>query len=487
MLNIFPFSIEVSIKLNLIIFTENFQKIMLKQKHLGLLVTLIAMVMFLGCTSKKYAKLALKNEQAGLFEDAAELYLKSLTANKNNIEAKIGARKNGQITLDKKLAEFTKAYSSGQTKNAVYYYLNTKKYFEKFASSGVELDMAPQYEEQFNEAKKQHVEERYKEALTLLNNEKFAESETILNEIISLENNYKDTKELLKTAHYEPLYRNGKTHLDNKMFRKAYYVFDNIIKGTGNYKEAAQFKQDALTAAQFTIWIKDIENYNDPAAGAKLKSAIISQLNNSRDPFIKIIENPSVVDNSQKNKKSFFDIVNKNTNAQNLKIDGVKAILIAKIDNIQKAPSALNTKIMKGYIKSTKTNANGQRIDEFRKVEYKEFFQSSYTQCFFKFQLVSTENGAVLASDAATIQTQDEVRYATYNGDYSNLVPGFWKFANVSSPEDRVNNNFGEVQNLQSLFRAQRNIKSIETLQNELIEKMAKVASQRVINYNPEN
>lgn len=461
---------------------------MLKQKHLSLLVILLAMATIFGCASKRYAKLALKNEQAGLFEDAAELYLKSLAANKNNIEAKIGARKNGQITLDKKLAEFTKAYSSGQTKNAVYYYLNTKKYFEKFATSGVELEMAPQYEEQYNEAKKQHIEQQYKEATNLLNNEKFAESEIILNEIISLENNYKDSKELLKTAHYEPLYRNGKTHLDNKMFRKAYYVFDDIIKGSGNYKEAAQFKQDALTAAQFTIWIKDIENYNDPTTGAKLKSAIISQLNNSKNPFIKIIENPAnTTNNNTKTKVTFLEIVNKNTNAQNLKPEGVKAILIAKIDNIEKAPSYLTTKVMKGYIKTTKTNANGQRVDEFSKVEYKEYYQSSYTKCFFKFELISTENGAVLASDAATVQTQDEVHYATYNGDYRNLVPGYWKYANISSSEDRVNNNYGEVQNLQSLFKSQRSIKSIESLQNELIEKMAKVASQKVINYNPEN
>lgn len=471
----------------MIIFTENFQKIMLKRKHLSLLVILLTIVIIFGCASKKYAKLALKNEQAGLFEDAAELYLKSLAANKNNIEAKIGARKNGQITLDKKLAEFTKAYSSGQTKNAVYYYLNTRKYFERFNASGIELEIAPQYDEQYNEVKKQHVEQQYKDATNLLNNEKFAESETILNEILLLENNYKDSKELLKTAHYEPLYRSGKTHLDNKMFRKAYYVFDDIIRGTGNYKEATQFKQDALTAAQFTIWIKDIENYNDPATGVKVKSAIISQLNNSKNPFIKIIENPTSTNNNTKTKVTFLDMVNKNTNAQNLTMPGVKAILIAKIDNIEKVPSSLTSKVMKGYIKTTKTNANGQRVDEFNKIEYKEFYQSSYTQCFFKFQLVSTENGAVLASDAVTIQTQDEVHYTTYNGDYRNLVPGYWKFANFSSPEDRVNNNFSEVQNLQSLFRAQRSIKSIESLQNELIEKMAKVASQKVINYNPEN
>lgn len=459
---------------------------MLKQKHLRLLFTLIAMVMLFGCASKKYAKLALKNEQAGLFEDAAELYLKSVKANKNNIEAKIGARKNGQIALDKKLAEFTKAYSSGQTKNAVYYYLNSKKYFDKFTTNGIELELAPQYEEQFNEAKKQHVEERYKEALNLLNSEKFAESETVLKEILSLENNYKDNKELLKTAHNEPLYRNGKAHLDNKLYRKAYYVFDDIIKGTGNYKEAAQFKQDALTAAQFTIWVKNIENYNDPTTGAKLKSAIISQLNNSRNPFIKIIENPTSSDNT-KTKLNLLDIVNKYTAVQNLSIPGVKAILIAKIDNIEKVPSNLTSKVMKGYIKTTKTNANGQRVDEFSKVEYKEFFQSSYTKCFFKFQLISTENGAVLASDASSFQTQDEVHYITYNGDYRNLVPGYWKYSNTSSPEDRVNNNYGEVQNLQNLFNSQRSIKSIESLQNELIENMARAACQKVIFYNPEN
>jgi hypothetical protein len=461
---------------------------MFKKKHLILVVILITVALF-SCTSKKYSKLALKNEQAGLFEDAAELYLISLAANKKNIDAKIGARKNGQIAIDKKLAAFTKAYSSGQNNIAVYNFLDAKKYLDRFATNGIELDMALQYKEQFNEAKKIYIEEKYKEAILLLNNEKFFESSTILIEINSLENTYKDTKELLITAHNEPLYRKGKAYLDNKYYRKAYYVFSEIIKGVGNYKESTQYKQDALNGAQFAIWVKDIENINDQIFAAKLKSNIVNELINAANPFIKVIENPNILGSENKAllNTSIFDKVTSNLNAQKVDLKGIKAILVTKIEKIVKVTGNLTSNSGRGFNKTTKTNANGQKIDEFNKVEYKEFFQTNYTKCFFKLQLISTENNEVLASDASNFQTADELHFATYDGNYSNLIPGYWKDANSPSGEDKVKNNYNEIQNLQNLFKAKRNIKSTEVLLNELISEITLKTRTRIINYNPEN
>ena len=80
-----------------------------------LLIYVLSILVITACASQRYAKLALKNEQAGLYEDAAELYLKSLNADKENIDAKIGAKKNGQLTLDDKLRKFSKSYVAGDS------------------------------------------------------------------------------------------------------------------------------------------------------------------------------------------------------------------------------------------------------------------------------------------------------------------------------------------------------------------------------------
>lgn len=460
---------------------------MLKLKRFGFIVFLLVSIFQIGCVSKKYGKLALKNEQAGLYEDAAELYLKSLSANKENVESKIGARKNGQITLDRKLTEFTKTYSSGQNKNAVYIYLNAQKYYGKFISYGIELEILPQYEEQYIDAKKKYIDDKYKEAITLLYDEKFEESESVFKEIITLEPNYKEAKEYLKTTHFEPIYRKGKAYFENKMYRKAYYVLDEIIKVNGNYKEAIQYKQDALNAAIFTIWIKEFEYNNESAFAVKLRSSIISQLNNSQNPFIKIIENVSNLDNIGKLKPAFLGVQAKIYSTDNTKIVGANAVLSGKIESIEKSSGYLKSNTSKGYFKTTKTNSNGQKVDEYTKIEYKEYWQSSYVKCFFRFQLISTENGAVLASDATTMEINDELHFATYDGDYSNIVPGYWKSKSSASPEDKITTNYFAIQDFQKLFKSQRAIKSIENMQNELLNKISTNASKKVINYNPEH
>ena len=149
---------------------------------LKLAIYTLAILVISGCASQRYAKLALKNEQAGLYEDAAELYLKSLLADKENINAKVGAKKNGQLALDDKLGKFSKAYATGDSRNAVYIYLNAKDFSQKFSDSGVKLDFPDAYNEQYNEVKLILVEEKYKQGIRLLNEEKFSECEPIVRE-----------------------------------------------------------------------------------------------------------------------------------------------------------------------------------------------------------------------------------------------------------------------------------------------------------------
>ena len=58
---------------------------------------LILIVLFASsCASKRYAKKASEFEKAGLYEDAADFYYKSVQKNDKNVEAKLGLRKNGQ-------------------------------------------------------------------------------------------------------------------------------------------------------------------------------------------------------------------------------------------------------------------------------------------------------------------------------------------------------------------------------------------------------
>ena len=454
--------------------------------RIKLLLYILTIIIVSGCASQRYAKLALKNEQAGLYEDAAELYLKSIIADKENVNAKLGAKKNGQLALDDKLAKFSKAYAGGESRNAVYSYLGAKDFYQKFSQNGVKLDFPDAYNEQYNDVKRILVEEKYKQGIRLLNEEKFAESEPIFKEILNLENGYKDVTELWKTSHYEPLYRQGKAFFDNKFYRKAYYNFNTIVKETGEYKEAVQLKQDALNAAAFPISVRLFENYNSsPAFGYNLRSLIVSSIINSGNPFLKIVDKVT----SQNALNSILGGINNVNNIQLGKEFGIKAVFTGKVINYRTMPGNLVRNEMKGYNKVAKSVVeNGQTVTKFdyQKIIYNEFSQQNTVNCTFKYQLISTETNAILVTDEITLSKTDLVHYAIYEGDYRNILPGYWSSNPRRSDENQINTNSNDIYNLQTLFKANRNIKTTDRLSEELAREISDRTAEKIINFNPE-
>ena len=461
------------------------------KKHIKRIVSIVLLLFFSACATKKYAKLGLKSEQSGLYEDAAEYYLKSVIANTNNIESKIGAKKNGQISLDKKLADFSKAYISGNAKNAVYYYLNAKEFQERFQQHGIELDLPPSYEEQFNESKKAHIDEKYRVGVKLLSEEKFYDSEVVFNEILKLEPGYKDVSELRLKAHYEPKYRRATNYLENKQFRKAYYTFDTIVSEIKSYKEAVQYKEDAFVAATFSVWIKDFTCSADPTFASTIRNSVISHINNSGNIFLKIIDKANSQEYINEQALSLSGSIAENAGTQAGKLLGAKAILTAQLVNLKIKNGDLNGYTEKGYLKKVKytTNAQtGQPVEqvEYKKIKYDVYSQANTVSCTFKYELVSTETGVILLADEFDVTKTDAINYAVYQGDYKHVVPGFWKWELLNSTEDIVKTNYSDVSALQKLFNGYRTIKSTTTLKNELINDIAVKTSTYIANFNPE-
>jgi hypothetical protein len=462
------------------------------KKLIKLIIPLSILLVHSGCATKKYAKLAVKSEKSGLYEDAAEYYLKSVIANSNNIESKLGAKKNGQISLDKKLADFTKAYISGNSKNAVYYYLNAKEFQERFQHYDIELDLPPSYEEQFNESKQTHIEEKYRLGAKLFQEEKFRECEIIFNEILKLEPGYKDVSELQLKSHYEPKYRRASTYFDNKQFRKAYYTFDSIVSEIKTYKESAQYKEDALAAAIFSVWMKDFTCSSEPTLASTVRSSIINHINNSGNIFLKIIDKSNSQEYINEQELSLSGSVDKNTGTQAGKLLGAKAILTAQIVDLKVKNGNLNGYTEKGYLKKVKYVTNSQTGQtseqvEYKKIKYDIYSQANTVSCTFKYELVSTETGIILLADEFDVTKTDIINYAVYQGDYKHIVPGYWKWELINSPEDIVKTNYSDVSTLQKLFNGNRYIKPTSTLKNELINDISTKTSQRISSYNPEN
>ena len=345
------------------------------------------------CASKRYTKKASKFEEAGLYEDAAEYYYEAIKRKDSNVDAKLGLRKNGQLVLEEKLADFNNAYKQGNNKEAVYSYLDAENYFNKVKAIGVNLDFSEINKAYYSEAKEEYLDIRYAEAIENLNREDFNAARIILEEIINIDNNYKDTNEKYIIAKYEPMYREGLHLLDIELYRKAYYTFDEILSGAGQYKQVLSLKEEAHEKGTITILVDEFTytKSNQRVVSTAINTAAKGSLSALENPFIKIVEPASF-------NAGIYE--NEEINMEAASLAGIKAVLACHIIGVASIPGKLVKTTQKAYIKeiTKKRNEAGEEYEkvDYYKTEYKEYEIRNRSQLDLSFKLVSTENGEIM-------------------------------------------------------------------------------------------
>lgn len=448
-------------------------------------VCLMISILFLltGCASKRFTKQAARFEQAGLYEDAANYYYEAVKRKDTNVEAKLGLRKNGQLTLEEKLADFMKAYNGANSQDAVYTFKEAESYYSKLKAVGIELNFPDSYHAYYDEAKGDFLNKKYADGLDKLNREDFSGARKVFDEIIKIDPNYKDVKEKNTIARYEPLYREAGQMLENGLYRKAYYKFNEILTGTGGYKQSDVLKEEALKKGTITIFINDFtatKNLTSEVSNA-ITAKVKSRINTSRNPFVRIIDQPANNNIYEKGK----------INLQAANLAGIKAVLSGNINEMIRIDGNLFKTVRRGFRKEVlkEKNEAGQEIEKiiWHKIEYTEFEIENKSKLSLYYKLVSTENGMVLLGDVITINKSDKAHYAKYDGEKKNLVPGYWKYKDQNSPEDVIKNNQGDINDLKNLFSARQTVKTTSALAGELMDEGTERIAQKVENYNPES
>ncbi len=442
-----------------------------------------------GCASKRLAKQGAKFEAQGLYEQAAESYYLSASKKRDNVDALVGLKKNGQMVLDHKLIAFTKAYDGGNMKDAVYNYRDAVSYNEKVSGVGVTLTMAERYKATYDDAKSRYLAQIYPEGVLALDAEDFTKAALIFSEVKTLQPGYERSDENLVIALAEPIYREGVKFMETGMNRKAYYDFDKIIKEHGSYKNTDDLKAEARKKALIAVAVKPIDSYTSDAGFAiQLHSLITGSINALDNPFLMVVDE----ENRQKllNEQT-ANLMSNNTSIDAGKLVSANALLNCKLMEVSVNPGRPTVKEVTGYIREMTTKYDtAQRkniqVPIYHKTKYSEYYHSNSVTVSFQYQLSSVESGAVLFSDVVSVPASDNVRYARYNGDKKNLVPGYWKSMDRKSAEDAVYDNKNSLNELNELLNARQEIKNVDVLKSEIAAAIAKKVSAKLNSYNPE-
>ncbi len=464
------------------------QRISAITPYLPILLLLLAVTTLPSCASRRFARQAEKLEDAGFYEMAAERYLQSFNANRNNIDAATGLRRTGQRTLEAKAARVTQAWNEGDDRETVYRYLDALNWHQRIRATGIDLAMPAQARSHYEDARPRFLDRSFEEARLLLEEERFSRAEAIFSEIKRIDPSYRDVDQHMRISRSEPLYRDGVEYYNSGYYRRAYYTFSMLINNHGNYKDARELQQDALDKGMLTIAVADFENTTGHRTiHNTLRREIVSQLSGTVNPFIRVVDDRNIDAFLREQERAA-------ALGREMEVGGLLAartILTARVTNFEVSGGGMQRTERRGYLREVvKVRDNVTREESertvYHKVTYHEFRRANSTRGSIEYQLSSTETGTILLSGKADLNPRDEIYYAVFDGDLKNLVPGHWEYRDRESPKDVIRDEPGDIRNLRSLLDARQTIKPIEALREELVKGLASHVSQAVNQFDPE-
>ena len=435
------------------------------------LVYLFLIALITGCaTSKSFSKKGAKLEEAGLMEEASQLYLVSLQKNRSNVDAKIGLKSTGQIVLSRYLSEFSQQKVFGNKREAINSWAKAMNYKDKVASLGVQLNVPSVYATDYEEIKNAHLDELYEQGLTHLDAQNYTEAEKCFLEIKQLDKHYEDAHELADIAFVEPIYLEALSAMNNGKYRSAYKKFNSALSRIDNYKDSRDKKLESLQLGQFTLAMLPFENSTRTRGlDITISAYCLEALTSVNDPFLKIVDRENLTLILEEQQLGLSGIMDEETAVSVGELIGAQAIVSGAILNYGESIGRPQRSSRIGYeqYKVKKLNKESNKYfyeTKYRKTSYNEYVNRNLVTATFQYKVISLKTGEILASKIIEKEAEDAVRYATYDGELSNLYPG---------SERGVNTNRRAKSNLNSMMIASQNVKSPDELSNDLFKQLS--------------
>jgi len=459
------------------------------------LILAFALVFGAGCTgSKSYYKKGKKLQEAGLNDEAAQFYLISLQRNPKNVDAKIGLKVTGQKQIENVLNQFYKAYSVTNYKEAVYKY-NEALSLQKRYGNFVTMEVPPYYKDYYEEMLVVYLAQQYEKAGDLLYEERFQEANVIYKEIVHLDPEYKDAKELGVTTTVEPLYRAGVAAFENQKYRRCYDLMSNVLMQKRMYKDAIDYKERALEEGQITIAVLQFgSNASGRIALAKsIQSDVVSGLTQLNDPFLKVLDRANMNDLITEQKINVQNTTTGNSAIKTGELLGANMLVKGKVLTYSATGGKIRRTARQGYesYKVKKTNPETKKTyyeTRYKRVTYYEYEGSSRVFIEVQYQMISAETGEVVQSQVVKKESTDYVNYVNYSGNYKNLYAGKYNGKGSGFQKgDVIYSSYSQKNRLRrKVTTKKKTLESEERLAARAISAISKNIINGIGSYNPD-
>jgi curli biogenesis system outer membrane secretion channel CsgG len=449
-------------------------------KRLLYITLFLSIILLQACSgTKKYAKQAEAFQDAGLYKDAASSYLESLRRDPTNLEARVGLRQNGIKVFGDYLDDFFKAKAIGDTRKAVYTYLDAKRYAETLEMYNITVDEPSYIKNDFENLKAEYLASLYNDGKMLLGKGDYNSAKNKLSEIVSIDPRYKDAKDLERIALIEPIYIKAEQAFQQEKYVHSYDLMNQVNTHDPNYKESIRIKQQCLELGTYTVALLSITNTtNDKAISHKIQANLMSALANNNNPFIKIIDRENMEALLAQQKLNLSGSIDEKTAASAGDLLGAKAVLTGKVIEYSTNPGKMQVFDRSGFeaygVKQfNKATQKEEVVTKYQKANYTEYYQKNEVKLAYQIQLTSLQTGEIIFSKFFDQTNADAMHFAVYEGDTRNLYP---------AANGVVSFNKNERNQLNQLLSASREVDGTSELINGLLNSSTMDFSKDIMN-----
>lgn len=412
-------------------------------------------------------------EENESYEKAADFYYRSYQVKANNAKTIQGLERTSPKLLEAKLKDFSKNYNAEQYELAIDLFEEARDYQLKLNRVGMDLSISKFYTDKYEDTKDILAEEYYKAYNESYRKEEYKKALDQLNKSIAYRPDYKDSqqrllklKEILKVEKAESLYQSASEKYNQKDYRGAYLGFMEVSKNKANYKNTESLKSQALKKGMIRIGIFEFKNDTSAkGAGGALYSYVTTNIVNHGSPFVQLIERDNLDKLLKEQKLGMSGIVDQSTASSAGKLIGLDYVMLGRMVSVTQSDGQIRARSVPCYEMYSVRNNNGEIEQRGRNTSFTLYEGTNRVVLEAKYQLVNVETGEIVLDELLSSSASDNVRYATYYGDYTRL-----------SMTNSGGSVFGQIfpQRVdQSLFVANRNLKSLEEMQAPILRKLS--------------
>ena len=376
---------------------------------------------------RKLMKEAKVYEDGGLRDRAYQAY-SAIYDQHQKAEALVAMKRIAQSILIEKFQKAQMECMRSNFESALSYYDEAFAY--AYSKSHLQLEIPLSAEEQRNQCKADYFNSLYSQAEQAVLDENYEEAQRLIQKLRSLDRNNKKVEYLDLISKIYPNYNAGVKAMELELWREGYDYFNEVCKLDADFKDALKLREQCLNKAKYTIaYVPILKPEIDDAIESSVSAFVKQKVLALQSPFIELVERESLEAMLQEQMNSMNAAFDQNDVIEAGKLAGARYIITGELIMYEHKTSPQRGQEKKAYL--------GNNVDD-KKVRYTEYRLGRGVDASFRYKILDAETGKIYAAEVIPYQERDNVVWADFEGDYTRLYPGEWKWQLINSKEDIV-------------------------------------------------